>query len=174
MSAQAATNRPQHSSLHHDPEAARRAIEADEEALRRERAAAERRHAAFGFVARLVVGGVFVIAGLVKLTQFRVAANWLFDLNFSEPDLPLAAAITFELVAGVLLAVGFATRRVAAGALVYVGAATLLELAYFPSPIAPWLALANLGFAGALLLLVAHGAGVASIDRSNEQKQLMN
>ena len=78
----------------------------------------------------LLVGGVFVFAGIEHFLKFGAMRDYLAVQRFPAPALMLAAGSTVEVVAGVLLAVGIA-RPFAAGALAAFTLATNVMLLRF-------------------------------------------
>ncbi len=156
---------------HHDPEAARRAIELAEAEEQKKFARVERIHGRTHLAGRLVIAAMFVVVGLDKALNFNAESEHLFNLDFNEPMLPLAGAMLIELVGGVLLALGWATRRVAVGLSVYLGMVSLVALAYFPPEFSRLFLIANMGMIGGLLLLIGDGAGPRSVDAAKRAKQ---
>ncbi len=156
---------------HHDPEAARRAVELAEAEDRKKLAHVEKLHGSVHFTARLVLAAMFIVVGLDKLLNFRAEAEHLFNLDVTDPEFPLAGALVIELVGGALLALGWATRRIAVGLSVYLGGVSLLALAYFPPEFSRLFLIANIGLVGGLLMLAAHGAGPNSLDARKAAKE---
>jgi putative oxidoreductase len=78
----------------------------------------------------LLVGGVFVFAGIEHFLKFATMRDYLAAQNFPAPALMLAAGSAVEVIAGFLLAVGMA-RPFAAGALILFTLATNLMLLRF-------------------------------------------
>jgi len=78
----------------------------------------------------LLIGGVFVFAGIEHFLKFGAMRDYLAVQRFPAPALMLAAGSTVEVVAGVLLAVGIA-RPFAAAALAAFTLATNVMLLRF-------------------------------------------
>ncbi|WP_292145425.1 DoxX family protein [Mesorhizobium sp.] len=78
----------------------------------------------------LLIGGVFVFAGIEHVLKFGAMRDYLAAQKFPAPALMLAAGSGVEIVAGFLLAVGMA-RPFAAAALVIFTMATNLTLLRF-------------------------------------------
>ena len=78
----------------------------------------------------LLIGGVFVFAGIEHFVKFGVMRDYLAAQKFPAPALMLAAGSTVEIIAGSLLAIG-AARPFAAVALVIFTLATNLMLLSF-------------------------------------------
>jgi putative oxidoreductase len=115
-------------------------------------------------IARILIGALFLIAGVGKLGDPQAFAGYL-----TSGGLPAVLAwpsILFELVVGLGLIVGFQTRILAllaagfcilAGVLYHFNPADQLQMAMF---------LKNLAIAGGLILLAAHGAGRYAVDKA--------
>ncbi|SFO70939.1 putative oxidoreductase [Mesorhizobium sp. NFR06] len=78
----------------------------------------------------LLIGGVFVIAGIEHFVKFRAMSDYLASRGFPAPALMLAAGSAVEIVGGLVLALGFAPPF-AAGALALFTLATNLMLLRF-------------------------------------------
>ncbi len=78
----------------------------------------------------LLIGGVFVFAGVEHFLKFGAMRDYLAAQKFPAPAFMLAAGSTVEVVAGFLLAIGMA-RPFAASALVVFTAATNFMLLRF-------------------------------------------
>ena len=78
----------------------------------------------------LLIGGVFVFAGIEHFVKFGAMRDYLAAQKFPAPALMLAAGSTVEIIAGSLLAIG-AARPFAAVALVIFTLATNLMLLSF-------------------------------------------
>jgi putative oxidoreductase len=78
----------------------------------------------------LLIGGVFVFAGIEHFVKFGAMRDYLAAQKFPAPALMLTAGSAVEVIAGFLLAVGMA-RSVAAGALIVFTLATNLMLLRF-------------------------------------------
>ncbi|TGP57176.1 DoxX family protein [bacterium M00.F.Ca.ET.159.01.1.1] len=81
-------------------------------------------------VGALLIGGVFIFAGIEHFVKFAAMRDYLAIQKFPAPALMLAAGSTVEIVAGFLLAIGM-VRPFAAGALVIFTLATNVMLLRF-------------------------------------------
>ena len=143
---------------HRDPEAAERALEDAEQERNnaRDKLAAQRE--ALYFAGRLILSAVFIVSAFVKAKGFdpTTAGNlggifWI--------------SIGLELVCGALLGVGLYTRKAAVVMLLWLGVGLVFFHGDLSLEVNRVFALANLGIAGALFGIVAHGAGLLSMDR---------
>ena len=107
------------------------------------------------FIGRLMIALLFVLAGLGKITDPTSAQTML-----SDAGLPASLAMPtgiFEVVAGLLLALGFMTRLVS----ILLAGFCLLTVFFFHNqfgdPLQAQLALKNIAIAGGLLVVFAYG-----------------
>ena len=109
----------------------------------------------------LLIGGVFVFAGVEHFVKFGAMRDYLAAQKFPAPALMLAAGSTVEVVGGLLLAIGLA-RPFAAGALVLFTLATNVMLLRFWASAEPERQvlrnafLINIAVIGGLLLAGTH------------------
>jgi putative oxidoreductase len=114
-------------------------------------------------VARILIGLLFIVAGVGKLGDVGAFTGYL-----TSGGLPAALAwptILLEVLGGVALVIGFQTRVLAvllagftllAGMLYHFQPADQMQMTMF---------LKNLAIAGGLLMLFAHGAGAMAVDK---------
>jgi putative oxidoreductase len=157
--------------LHHDPGAARLAVEQDEarelEALK----AARRRDERLWLAGRLLMSVVFLTAATAKALTFDDTAKLLEAQGFSGTSFLLVIAIAIEAVGGAMMAMGMQVRRVASALAVWVAMVTLLlhhDLTFAWNRMS---ALSNVAMIAGLFFLIAHGAGPRSVDLSRRMKQ---
>jgi putative oxidoreductase len=141
------------------------ALAQGEQARHAERNTVNTRNMYFYVAGRMVIGLLFVAAAIAKIASFddtRIALN---NVGLSAASFVLTGAILIELVSGILIGVGYRVRRAAAFLIAYLGAMTVLALAYAAVDVSLVLALINLAFTGGLLTLLAHGPGRFSLER---------
>jgi putative oxidoreductase len=149
---------------HRDPEAARNALREAEEHELHERDRQKAQREALHLTGRLVVSVVFIVSAVVKAAEFdpQTAGNlggvfWM--------------SVIIELVCGALLGAGLFARQAALVLLLWLG----VGLVFFHGDLSVEanrvFALANLGIAGGLFVMIAHGAGLLSVDRWLEEKR---
>lgn len=111
-------------------------------------------------VGRILLALLFIVSGYGKLVGGPANfAGYLTQMSFPAPLFFAWATTALELLGGLALLVGFATRPVAAAlALFCVATAVLAHLGDATA------LLKNVGLAGGYLLLVTTGAGAYSVD----------
>jgi putative oxidoreductase len=105
-------------------------------------------------LARIFLAVLFVVSGIEKLMDIDQAGRELVSA-----DLPAQFAIptgAFELIAGVLLAIGLFPRLVPLALIVFVALATLFYHYRIDDPVQAVQAMKNLAIVGGLLAVIAH------------------
>jgi putative oxidoreductase len=118
---------------------------------------------------RLLIAVMFVVSGLQKIADPGPTAQMLAGTN-----LPASLALptgVFELVAGILLAIGLMTRLVAIVLLVFVGLTIFFFHNEFADPLQGTLALKNLAIMGGLLMTFAYGQVRGTFDYMRERRR---
>lgn len=107
-------------------------------------------------VGRLCLSVLFVFAGIGKLTDPAGTAQYITSTTTLPGSLAMPTGI-FEIVGGLLLALGFMTRLVAIALAGFVALATLLFHSQVTDPLQAQAALKNLAIIGGLLMVFAYG-----------------
>lgn len=136
-------------------------------------------------VARVIVGGVLLAAGLLKLGHFDVLASMIamYRIPFLAPQviIPLSIAIPLvEILVGAYLLIGLYTRAVAIVAMcefvVFAAAIASVVIRHIPAPCgcfgpadtrpASWLEVArDLALAAVTAFIIWRAPGVLAVDR---------
>lgn len=123
-------------------------------------------------IGRLLMATIFILSGIGKLAAPAATMGYIASTGLPFAPLALAIAIGVELGGGLLLALGFKTRLVAAGLAVF----SIVTGLAFHHAVADQNQmihlLKNFAMAGGLLQVVAFGAGAYSID--NRAKALVS
>ena len=115
-------------------------------------------------IARLFIGGFFLLAGVGKIGDVAGTAGYIQSVGL--PGFLAWPAIIFEIAVGLALIVGFQTRIVAlAGAAFCVFTAVFFHN-NFADQVQMIMFLKNFSIAGAFLLFFAHGAGKYALDKA--------
>ena len=122
-------------------------------------------------VGRILIGILFLVAGIMKAMNIAGTTGYMTKLGFPAPELMAYLSTIIELAAGVLLIIGWQTRRVAWVLIVYVLIATGMAHRFWEYEPAQRVNqinhfLKNLALIGAMLYIIASGPGSASVDKS--------
>lgn len=122
-------------------------------------------------VARILIGILFLVAGIMKAMNIAGTTGYMTKLGFLAPELMAYLSTVIELASGVLLIIGWQTRRVAWLLVVYVLIATGMAHRFWEYEPAQRVNqinhfLKNLALIGAMLYIVVGGPGSASVDKS--------
>lgn len=110
---------------------------------------------------RILLGGLFLMAGISKFAVMGIANFSQFIESAGFPGFLAVPAALFEIVAGVMIIVGFLTRY---AALALAAFCVFTGIFYHQGPEEMSNLLKNIALAGAFLILYSHGAGSLSID----------
>ncbi|MFL9965979.1 DoxX family protein [Paraburkholderia sediminicola] len=108
--------------------------------------------------------GSFLVSGFGKLMAPGLIIGYIASLGLPAPMLDYLGSMTLELIASVLLVVGYRTRFIAALLAVYSIVTALIFHHALGDQNQMFHFLNNLAMAGGLLQVVAFGAGAYSID----------
>ena len=120
-------------------------------------------------IGRLLLAAMFIVSGLQKVVDPTQTAQMLESTN-----LPASLALPtgwFEVVAGLLLAIGLMTRLVAVVLAVFVGLTIFFFHNDFTDPLQGTLALKNLAIMGGLLMTFAYGQVRGTFDYMRERRR---
>ena len=120
-------------------------------------------------VGRLLLAVMFIVSGLQKIADPGPTAQMLADTN-----LPTSLALPtglFEVVAGILLAIGLMTRLIAIVLAAFVALTIFFFHHDFADPIQGILALKNVAIIGGLLMVFAYGQMRGSYDYMRERRK---
>ena len=113
---------------------------------------------------RLLLALLFIVSGFGKITGWDGTAGYMASKGMPMVPVFLALTIAMELGGGVLLAIGFKARWVAAAFVLFLIPVTLI---FHPPGDATQQVnfLKNLAIMGGMLMVIANGAGAYSVDR---------
>ena len=106
-------------------------------------------------IGRILLAVIFIVSGIGKIMDPAPAAGMMAGVGLPS-NMALGVGI-FELVAGVLLAIGLMTRLVSIVLFVYVGLTILFFHSAFTDPAQQVNALKNLAIMGGMLMVFAYG-----------------
>lgn len=107
-------------------------------------------------VGRLCLAVLFVFAGIGKLADLAGTAQYITSMTTLPGSLAAPTGI-FEIVAGLLLALGFMTRLVAIVLAGFVALTTVLFHYQITDPLQAQTAMRNIAIIGGLLMVFAYG-----------------
>ena len=120
-------------------------------------------------IARILLALMFVLAGFGKLTGLEGTAGYIASKGLPAPMLLAVVAGVVELVAGVLLIIGWQARWAALALAAFTVVASVIFHNFWAMPAAQQMTqqlmfMKNIGVVGGLLLVFAFGAGSLSLD----------
>jgi putative oxidoreductase len=115
-------------------------------------------------VARLAMAGEFIPSGFGKLMVLPKLTAYFVELGIPAPALSAAASSTTELVCGLLLLVGLATRFAAAALSVVMTVAILTARLPDARTVGDFFSLPEVTYIVIFLWLIFAGAGEVSVD----------
>jgi putative oxidoreductase len=139
------------------PERAEQENLAEQEGLAEQDKAAAQREA-LHLAGRLTLAGVFLTSAWMKAAAYDPAAAGRLGSVFG-------LSLAVELTCGAFLALGWFTRRAALVLLLWVGVGVVFFHGDLNLELNRVFALANVGIAGGLFVLIANGDGLLSLDR---------
>ncbi|AZO31224.1 MULTISPECIES: DoxX family protein [unclassified Mesorhizobium] len=84
-------------------------------------------------IGALLIGGVFVFAGIEHFLKFKAMRDYLASRKFPAPTFMLAAGSALEIVAGLMLALGIAVPFAAGALVLFTLAANVMLLRFWAS-----------------------------------------
>ena len=117
----------------------------------------------FDLIGRVFISGVFLLSGFSKIGNYDGTVGWME--SFGLPGFLLIPAITLEILAPILIIIGYQTR-IAAGALSLFCIVTAIIFHTDFSDQMQFIAfMKNLALAGGFLFLVVNGAKGYCLDK---------
>jgi putative oxidoreductase len=120
-------------------------------------------------IGRLMMALIFLVSGWGKINGFEATAVTMTGRGMPMAQILLAGAIAIEIVAGVLLVIGWKTRAAAFALLIFLVPATLYFHNYWSFP--PDQVrnqrnhfMKNVAIGGGLIFIMGMGAGPLSLD----------
>ncbi len=112
--------------------------------------------------ARILLSAMFFMAGLSKIGAYAGTQGYMESQGVPGFLLPLVIGV--EVIASVLLVVGWQTRYAAIALAGFTAAAAFMFHLNFADQIESIMFMKNIAITGGLLLLATHGAGELSLD----------
>lgn len=114
-------------------------------------------------VGRVLLALIFILAGFGKIPA--IEGNVGYMEMFGVPGFLIWPTIVVEIVAGIMLVVGFKTRWAAAALAAFTLIAGLIFHTNFADQMEMTAFLKNLAITGGLLYVIAYGAGALAVDK---------
>jgi putative oxidoreductase len=120
-------------------------------------------------VARLLLALMFVLAGFSKLGSIAGTAGYIASKGLPMPQVLAVGTGVFEVVAGLMLVVGWQARWAALALALFTLLASVIFHAFWSMPadqqmMQQLMFMKNLSIVGGLLFVAAMGSGSASLD----------
>jgi putative oxidoreductase len=120
---------------------------------------------------RILIGAIFLNAGVRKLLGFAATAGYFAKLGFPAPELFTVLAIVIEIGGAVLLIIGWRTRWIAWLLALFVLIAAFAAHRFWQVDAAQYgnqmnHFMKNLAIIGGLLFVASFGPGSASVDKA--------
>ncbi|MAF59528.1 MAG: DoxX family protein [Candidatus Pacebacteria bacterium] len=116
-------------------------------------------------VARIVVGGFFIMSGVAKITGFAGIVAFAASAGLPAPALAIMIAIVVELLGGLSVLLGYKIQWGALALALFVVATAVLFHADFADQAQQTAFMKNLAIAGGLLYMARFGPGKMSIEK---------
>jgi len=117
-------------------------------------------------IGRIMIAALFVPAGFDKIGGFQGTVGYITSKGLPLPEAGAAIAIVVELIAGVMLVVGWKTRWAALALAAFTLAAAVLFHPYWQSAAEYNAFWKNIAVVGGLLVVYAFGPGRLSVDKA--------
>jgi len=121
-------------------------------------------------IGRILLGAMFIISGLQKIAAPGATASYIESTTTLPGSLALPTGI-FELIAGVLLAIGLMSRLVSIVLAVFVALTIMFFHNAFTDPMQATQALKNVALIGGLLMVFAYGQMRWSYDHIRQERR---
>ena len=120
-------------------------------------------------IARMLVGVLFIVYGLLQATKYAFYVGYMTKFGVPLPELLLAPTIALEVGGGAMIVLGWKMRWAALALAAWVIVVTLFfhrywELEAAQAAVQMGNFFKNLALAGGLLYMYFHGAGAWSVD----------
>ena len=117
----------------------------------------------FDLIGRVFISGIFLLSGFNKIGNYDGTIGWME--SFGLPGFLLLPAIVLEIVAPILIIVGYQTKIAAAALSVFCIATAFIFHNDFSDQMQIIAFMKNIALAGGFLFLVANGAKGYCLDK---------
>jgi len=116
-------------------------------------------------IARILVGGTFVLAGVNKISNFAGTVQFAQSMGLPSPEIAIVIAIIVEILGGLSVMLGYKIFWGAGALVVFTVVASFIFHGDFADPAQKLLFTKNMGIVAALLYMTRFGSGKMSIER---------
>lgn len=116
-------------------------------------------------VARVLVGGMFVMAGVGKVTNYAGTVAFAGASGLPSPEIAIALAIVIEILGGLSVVLGYRIFWGATALAVFTVVASFVFHGNFADQMQQLLFTKNMGIVAALLYMARFGSGKLSIEK---------
>jgi putative oxidoreductase len=136
-------------------------------------------HGLANILGRFLLASIFLVSGIGKLGEWRQTIDYMESNGVPYSNVLLPLATTVEILAAVLLIVGFKARWAALALIVFLIPASYYFHAFWKIPSETGdqarrtqlvLFMKNVAIAGGLLIVAARGAGPGSMDETRDRE----
>ncbi|MEX0652357.1 MAG: DoxX family protein [Candidatus Paceibacterota bacterium] len=121
-------------------------------------------------VARILIGGMFIMAGFTKITSFAGTVDFAASAGLPLPALAIVIAIAIEILGGLSILLGYKIFYGAASVALFTLVASFIFHGNFADPMQQLLFTKNMGIVAALLYMLHFGAGEYSVEKKEESQ----
>lgn len=122
-------------------------------------------------VARILIGGMFLMAGIQKIFGFEGTQVYIESVGLPFPVFLVILAILFEVGGGLSLILGYKIKYGATALIIFTMVASLSFHTDFSNQIQMTLFLKNMAIIGGLFYITAFGAGHIALDKRDHMHQ---
>ena len=115
-------------------------------------------------IGRVLMGGYFLWSGLLKMAAFSSTVAMVAAAGMPYPTVGAEISVAVEVVLGIMLILGWRTRRTALWLSLWTILVTFVYYSDFSQPLTMALFLKNLAIMGGLLYMSAFGSGGWSLE----------
>ncbi|MES2135220.1 MAG: DoxX family protein [Patescibacteria group bacterium] len=124
----------------------------------------DKKASVFILLGRVALSALFIIFGFLKIGTFAGMVAFATSAGVPFPELAITLAIVIELLAGLMVLVGYQTKWAALAIALFLIPVTYYFHRNFADQVNLTMFWKNISILGGMLVLAAHGAGRYSID----------
>ena len=122
-------------------------------------------------VARILIGGMFLIAGIHKIFGFEGTQAYIESVSLPFPALMVVLAILFEVLGGLSLILGYKIKYGATALIIFTIITSLSFHTNFSGQLQMTMFIKNMAIIGGLFYMTAFGAGHIAMDKKDHMHQ---